>query len=416
MNDLKKLAFENEFVVNKFITLKLEEGKTHIYVNGNYFNQCKILLLNIPVNKISSLDEIESIDDAIEKIDQLNEELIIHPEFIFWGHCSNLQVWAEYNYDSRLLHRNLAFPLLKELVNVGDPIAKQVFKEEIAKRIESGNLTVIIYLLNEGYLRYLEKEESENLLEEQFLIILNKLESVEKEYYKIRVFLRLIEAIKGTEILKTNYSLIKKKFTNFLVILDKMSDDYLKLDIFSEMITIIKETDLMKDIFDDISTVFEKIPDKAKLYLISLLIPSMDGTGLMDFNIALNIIDNLPISYRKILDLSRLINAIKRTKVLKSNYVLIKKKFAEFLKDFEYLRNASIAFISMITNIKGTELVTENFTAILDILYKLPEGHKKKRAFTKFIDVIKFTNLIWEKELLIKEKFPEFLHILEYKE
>jgi len=311
------------------------------------------------------------------------------------------------------LHRNLAFPLLKELVNAVDPIAKKIFKEEIAKRIESGNLTVITYLLIEGYLRYLNKEECENLLEEQFLIIVNKLDNVEKDFYRVRVFLRLIEAIKGTEILNTNYSLIKKKFTNFLVILDKMSDDYLKLDIFSEMISTIKDTNLMKNKFDDISTVFENIPDKFKLFKISKLIPTLNGTGLMDFNVALNTIDNLVLNYGKIVSFSRLINAIKRTKILKSNYSLIKKKFGEIIEKFEDLHNASQAFISMITNIEGTELVTENFTVILDILYKLPEGYKKKHAFTKFIDAIKFTDLIWEKELLIKKKFPEFLDILE---
>lgn len=61
--------------------------------------QCKFLLLNIPVEKINFLDEIE-----------------------FWGHCSNLQVWAENNYDTRLLHRNLSSPLLKQLSDLGDSI------------------------------------------------------------------------------------------------------------------------------------------------------------------------------------------------------------------------------------------------------------------------------------------------------
>jgi len=49
-----------EFRVNKYITLKLENGKTIIYVNDKRFNQCKFLLLNISVNKISSFDEIGS--------------------------------------------------------------------------------------------------------------------------------------------------------------------------------------------------------------------------------------------------------------------------------------------------------------------------------------------------------------------
>ena len=36
-----------EFKVNDYITLKLEDGKTIIYVKGKRFDQCKYLLLNI---------------------------------------------------------------------------------------------------------------------------------------------------------------------------------------------------------------------------------------------------------------------------------------------------------------------------------------------------------------------------------
>ncbi len=134
-----------EFKVIEYITLKMEGNKTNIYVNGELFNQCKFLLLNIPVNKISSFDEIESIDEAVERLDRSMEgrgrkNFMIPPETEFWGHCSNLQVWAEMNYDTRILHRNLAFPLLKKLAQVGDPIAKKALKDEIAKRFLSGNV------------------------------------------------------------------------------------------------------------------------------------------------------------------------------------------------------------------------------------------------------------------------------------
>ena len=39
-----------------------------------------------------------------------------------------------------------AFPLLKQLTDVGDPLAKRVFKEEIVKRIESNYEPVINFL------------------------------------------------------------------------------------------------------------------------------------------------------------------------------------------------------------------------------------------------------------------------------
>ena len=125
-----------EFKVNEHITLKLENGKTNIHVAGKLFRQCKYLLLEIPINEVDSFDEIQSIDEAAEKLDhtmenELRPESLIPPEVEFWGHCSNLQAWYEQKYDSRLLHSNLAFPLIRKLTDVGDPLAKQIFKEEL---------------------------------------------------------------------------------------------------------------------------------------------------------------------------------------------------------------------------------------------------------------------------------------------
>ncbi len=148
----------NKFVVNKYITLILEEGKTQIYLNDNLFMQCKFLLIDIPIENINSFNEFASIDDVIEaKIP--NRTIIIPAETEFWGHCSNLQVWYENDYNSNLLHRNLAFPLLRKLYESGDVKAKKIFKEEIAKKLESGNEVVINYLIEEGYTQYLTNDE-----------------------------------------------------------------------------------------------------------------------------------------------------------------------------------------------------------------------------------------------------------------
>ena len=161
----------NEFKVNELITLKLEDGKTIIYVDGEEFRQCKYLLLDIPVEQASSFEEIDSIDEAEENLDGTMEEgnpdnvISIPPETEFWGHCSNLQAWYENDYDTRLIHRNLAFPLLKKLTEVGDLIAKRVFKEEIAKRFLSGNQVVQDFLIEQNYLDFLDREEFWSLFE-----------------------------------------------------------------------------------------------------------------------------------------------------------------------------------------------------------------------------------------------------------
>lgn len=162
-----------EFKVNDYITLRLvpvwesqeqEEQKIVIYVADELFHQCKFLLLEILIEEASSFDEIDSIDEAAVKLSRSQErnkffKRKIPLEVEFWGHCSNLQVWAEYNYDTRLLHSNLAFPLLKKLTEAGDPIANRVFREEIAKRIEQGYQPVVEYLKEENYFKYLSHEE-----------------------------------------------------------------------------------------------------------------------------------------------------------------------------------------------------------------------------------------------------------------
>lgn len=163
-----------EFKVNKFLTLKLENGKTNIYVNGKIFNQCKFLLLDIPIDEVEEFIKIESIDEAEEKLNRSLEPIvgyrrnndIIPRETEFWAHCSSLQVWYENDYNTRLLHRNLAFSLLAELTEVGDSTAKKVFNEEIVKRFLSGHFKVMEYLFELDYLGELNDEEYKFLLEQ----------------------------------------------------------------------------------------------------------------------------------------------------------------------------------------------------------------------------------------------------------
>ncbi len=165
----------NVFSINDFIKLKLERGLSNIYIKGELFTQCKYLLLDVPLYYKQNVEMIDSIDEASQVLDRSlesrNGKNLIQPEVEFWGHCSNLQAWAENNYDTRLLHRNLAFPLLKKLTDVGDPMARRVFKEEIARRLEQKYLPVIHYLVREDYLSYLSDEEFESLDESTTMIV-----------------------------------------------------------------------------------------------------------------------------------------------------------------------------------------------------------------------------------------------------
>lgn len=113
-------------------------------------------------------DEIDSIDEAADLVDGVLEEetrkIEIPPEVEFWGHCSNLQAWYENDYDTRLIHSNLAFPLLQKLSEVGDPLAKEKFQKEVRKRYEKGTEKTKVYLREAGIINYLPLDEELNLL------------------------------------------------------------------------------------------------------------------------------------------------------------------------------------------------------------------------------------------------------------
>ncbi len=158
----KKLIFEvPEFKINDLITIKLEKRKTNIYVNNVMFIQCKYLLINLESDK--EYEEIESIDDAKKHLSNKMERnhSIIKPEDEYWGHCSNIQAWYENNYDLRIIHTNLGFPLLKRLCECGDKKALGTMKDEIFLRVEKGGYKAFKIL--ESYMTFLTPEEIESI-------------------------------------------------------------------------------------------------------------------------------------------------------------------------------------------------------------------------------------------------------------
>ena len=148
---------EAELKINHFITLKLINGKTKIYVDGKEFLMCKNIVLNIPRNLIETVETMDGLID-ISEITK-GDEYDIDPKTEFWVHSSNFQVWVENDYDTNLLEKNLAFPLLQKLSELGDQRAIGRFKEEIARRYLSGSHNTKLYLYNERFLEYLSQEE-----------------------------------------------------------------------------------------------------------------------------------------------------------------------------------------------------------------------------------------------------------------
>jgi len=118
---------------------------------------------------------VKSIDDAEHKLshelhgfhnkDKKGKKYGIDPKQEFIAHCSNMQAWVENDYNTQILHRTLAFPLLKKLVEVGDPKAKRAYKEELAYRLEANELNVVVYLIHGNYLKELSDDELEIIIE-----------------------------------------------------------------------------------------------------------------------------------------------------------------------------------------------------------------------------------------------------------
>ena len=63
-----------EFKINEYLTLKLKNGKTIIYINDKEFLHCKYLLIEIPTKNVSEFKDIISIDEISEKLDHSLEE------------------------------------------------------------------------------------------------------------------------------------------------------------------------------------------------------------------------------------------------------------------------------------------------------------------------------------------------------
>ncbi len=170
---------EDVHILNKYLKIKLERnGETQIYVNNKPFRMCTYLLLHIDPNDKEQYQvqkEIQSIDEAESKLSQkhhgygkskIRKKFGITPQEEFKAHASNLQAWVENDYNTQILHRTLAFPLLKELMKYEDPKAKKVYKDELAYRISSNDIVVTKFLIDRGYLKDLEDDEVRNIIDD----------------------------------------------------------------------------------------------------------------------------------------------------------------------------------------------------------------------------------------------------------
>ncbi len=191
---MKRWASEREFVVNDYITLKLEDDQTNIYIDGDLFIQCKLVKYNYeglfaPPN---DYEELVNWCTCYPSTKYLNcDQTHIPPEVEFWAHSSNLQVWIENDYNLNILNDHLAFSLLKRLSDLGDDKAKGIISQEIVRLFKLSAYNVMHFLLEEDYIKYLTDTQINELLKltnydlqldrmkEKYLYFLKELSSYE---------------------------------------------------------------------------------------------------------------------------------------------------------------------------------------------------------------------------------------------
>ncbi len=204
------------FKINEFLSVIYNPRgfkKSYAMVKNEIVIQCRYLLIDIDPTDLGEYDEFKTIDQIktyLEKKKRKKEKSISQywerpgPLTEFWGHSSNLQVWAEHEYNVDLIHSNLGLPLLKKLFEVGDPIAKRVYKEEIAHKLEDDHLNGLIIMLTGKYLDVFNKEELDTILEDKNLLT--------------QAILRNHKSLRTKTITETTYETHDKKEKNGLVI------------------------------------------------------------------------------------------------------------------------------------------------------------------------------------------------------
>ena len=177
---------KKQFPITHYLEVVLtEDDKTEIWIKGEHFIQCSHVLTTVHTDEVENLLLLESVDD----IKEAPQTIVIDPETRFFVHCSNIQGWVENNFDTRMLHSNLSFPLLKKLVESGC-VNSMILKEEIAKRFEYESTEMIRFLFKRKYLDSLSKEELSAIITPNFKELIYFLTgSVSKEDHQLLNYL-----------------------------------------------------------------------------------------------------------------------------------------------------------------------------------------------------------------------------------
>jgi len=131
MKEIEEFITVTEYKITDALSVRLKacvlkdgipsdtKPKTVVVVNGEEISQCMFLMLNILTSETNDTFQYVNIDEMARNystdLEQNRDCYSISAEEEFWGHCSNLEAWAENDYNPNLLRSNLSVPLLTKL-------------------------------------------------------------------------------------------------------------------------------------------------------------------------------------------------------------------------------------------------------------------------------------------------------------
>ena len=103
--------------------MDFEQGTkfTHVYVNERWFN-VYIFSLEEVYEILFDTNTYCCMDKAYrdQVVDIQGNFFNVDSDTMFWNYCDYIKAWVDHDYDTRLLLKNDAFPLLKALYEAGD--------------------------------------------------------------------------------------------------------------------------------------------------------------------------------------------------------------------------------------------------------------------------------------------------------
>jgi len=231
----KRISWK-EFQINEFLTVKLKKRGPKIYIKGKEFDyrlfhrDCETLFL-MHARPLPEDVQYSSIDEYFQLVgwgqyDVFGEWaegshggyiLSVDRKTEYWGCCSNLQAWAENDYNPNLLRYCVAAPLLKALTDAGDPIALNEYKGIIKEKALSKHwINELEYIAD---LKYLDKVDFQYVLTQ---MISDYFKEEFADFDGFKSFVVLTKLIKNTELFLQNFELIEQQVLTFFKLIEGM--------------------------------------------------------------------------------------------------------------------------------------------------------------------------------------------------